>query len=59
MKIENMLQRFSCISFSFKPPCAKSLKLHSTNFLQYTKAFLQYMRALTKVENELKRPETI
>ena len=21
MKIENMLQRFSCISFLFKPPC--------------------------------------
>ena len=22
MKIENMLQRFSCISFLFKPPCS-------------------------------------
>ena len=21
MKVENMLQRFSCISFLFKPPC--------------------------------------
>ena len=25
MKIENMLQRFSCISFLFKPPCSQRL----------------------------------
>ena len=27
MKIENVLQRFSCISFLFKPPCHKSFIL--------------------------------
>ena len=26
MKIENMLQRFSCISFLFKPPWSKIIK---------------------------------
>ena len=27
MKIENMLQRFSCVSFLFKPPCLDQRKL--------------------------------
>ena len=32
MKIENMLQRFSCISFLFKPPCIRVPLIMKTFF---------------------------
>ena len=41
MKIENMLQRFSCISFLFKPSCDTQI-LEKLTFLQPEKAAPAY-----------------
>ena len=41
MKIENMLQRFNCISFSFKPPYIKYCR---TNIALYFIVFILYVK---------------
>ena len=37
MKIENVLQRFSCISFLFKPPWPGFVECFVTNLINLTK----------------------